>query len=135
MKNVTIILLTITLSFLSLAVQAQTEAPKVGFTIQFSPAQATVKAGDTQTVEATIIRSKKFANSDIDLKVMPLAQGLQVEVAKNDADHFTLTLKADAGLNLGDYTVTIMGKSPLLNKGALLGVKVVSKDSIAGSGN
>ena len=135
MKNLALFLLTISLVFVMVSAHAQSEAPKTGFAIKFSSSQVKLKAGEPQTITATILRSKRFRKSKIDLKVMPLPEGLQAEVTKNDVDSFTITLQADAALKLGDYTVTIMGKSPFLNKGALLSVKLVDKNTVIESAN
>lgn len=134
MKNLALLFITISLALVTISAQAQ-EAPKTGFTIKFSTSQVKLKAGEPQTITATILRSKRFRKSNIDLKVMPLPQGLQAEVTKNDTDNFTITINAEAALKLGNYTVTIMGKSPFLNKGALLSVELVDQNTVIESAN
>ena len=129
MKNLSLFFLTISLVFVTLVANAQ-EAPKTGFAIKFSSTQVKLKAGKPQTITATVLRSKRFRKAKIDLKAMPLPQGLQAEISKNDTDSYTITISADAALELGNYTVTIMGKSPFLNKGALLSVELVDKNTV-----
>ncbi|MEO1654749.1 MAG: hypothetical protein AAFU64_14475, partial [Bacteroidota bacterium] len=106
-----------------------------GFRITFQPEVTSVKAGESQTVTASILRSKRFTKTNIDLKVLPLPQGITIELNKQNADQYELIIKADASVPKGNYTATILGKTSLLTKSHLVEIQVQGKDGVVESTN
>lgn len=136
MKNLRVFTLVLSLMAIALGmnVQAQ-EAPKNGFRITFQPEVTNLKAGESQTVTASILRSKRFSKTNIDLRVLPLPQGLTIELNKQNADQFELVIKADASVPKGNYTATILGKTSLLSKSHLIEIQVQGKGGSVESSN
>ncbi len=129
MKNLSLIFSIVMLvlaGMVQATAQSVTETPRDGFVVAFASNQVEVKSGESQTIEAEILRSKGFRRANIELKVMPLPEGINLEINPKgeETDEYTLTVNVAEGVQAGNYTATILGKSWRLNKGALLTIKV-----------
>lgn len=122
MRNIFLLLLLCTLSS---TVLAQQTAKVEHFDIVLPDQPVRIKAGQTQSLNLTLVRSKKFGNQNIKLRGNHGVTGLSVscEPGATKDDSFVLKLQA-ASVAPGQYAVTVTGISPTYTKGRNLVVIV-----------
>lgn len=123
------ILMALNLATLSVSAQDKPETPKDGFEIALSAQKIILKAGETQTITAELIRSKRFSKTNIEFIATTSTELLEIKVtpSQGKSDLFDITIYAKPEANEGDFTFTLMGKSAFLRKGKLINVAIEGK--------
>ncbi|MEO1651933.1 MAG: hypothetical protein AAFU64_00160 [Bacteroidota bacterium] len=105
------------------------KAPKDGFQIFSIPGEIVLPANSELDFQLGINRSKRFSKTKIQLQALGLADGISLELSPRDLNHVDARLKLDKQLAPGEYTLTILARSPFKNKTYLLDIRVEPKGS------
>ncbi len=126
-------LIVLSLATCQLTAQNKPNTPKDGFEIALSPQKVELNAGETQTITAELIRSKRFSKTTIELTASTSTEALEIKVVPSteQKDLYNITVYANPSLAEGNYTFTLMGKSSFLRKGKL--IDIIVKDKAQGT--
>lgn len=125
----TLILVALSLTTISAFAQDKPEMPKDGFEIALSAQKVSLKAGETQTITAELIRSKRFSKTNIELVATSSTEALEIKItpSQGKSDLYDVVIYAKSEASAGDFTFTLMGKSAFLRKGKLINVAIEGK--------
>jgi uncharacterized membrane protein len=108
---------------------AQKISAQEGFKINPSVTSLTVNQGASSTMEVEILKSKRYANKDVELIVpSKLPEGLTMNITQPGIDNIGfIEVNASASTPAGTYPVIIQGKTRRLTKGTLVKIMVATK--------